>query len=47
MAIGVVCQGGSFRSGYGPGIAVIMTSKAPVIEPVVTAGANIKALMNL
>ena len=47
MAIGVVCQGGSFRSGYGPGIAVIMTSKAPVIEPVMTAGANIKALMNL
>ena len=47
MAIGVVCQGGSFRSGYGPGIAVIMTSKAPVIEPVVTAGANIKALMRL
>ena len=47
MAIGVVCQGGSFRSGYGPGIAVIMTSKAPVIEPVVTSGANIKALMNL
>ncbi len=47
MAIGVVCQGGSFRSGYGPGIAVIMTSKAPVIEPVVTAGANIKALMQI
>ena len=47
MAIGVVCQGGSFRSGYGPGIAVIMTSKAPVIEPVVTAGANIKALMRI
>ncbi|MCB0039307.1 MAG: DUF4438 domain-containing protein [Caldilineaceae bacterium] len=47
MAIGVVCQGGSFRSGYGPGIAVIMTSKAPVIEPVVTAGANIKELMRL
>jgi hypothetical protein len=47
MAIGVVCQGSSFRSGYGPGIAVIMTSKAPVIEPVVTAGANIKVLMNL
>jgi len=47
MAIGVVCQGGSVRSGYGPGIAVIMTSKAPVIEPVVTAGANIKALTKL
>lgn len=47
MAVGVVCQGGSFRSGYGPGIAVIMTSKAPVIEPVVTAGANLKMLMGL
>ena len=47
MAIGVVCQGGSFRSGYGPGIAVIMTSKAPVIEPVITAGANIKELMRI
>ncbi len=47
MAIGVVCQGGSFRSGYGPGIAVIMTSKAPVIEPVVTAGANIKEILQI
>lgn len=47
MAIGVVCQGGSFRSGYGPGIAVIMTSKAPVIEPVITAGANIRELMRI
>lgn len=47
MAVGVVCQGGSFRSGYGPGIAVIMTSKAPVIEPVMTAGANLKTLMGL
>lgn len=47
MAIGVVCQGGSFRSGYGPGIAVIMTSKADQIQPVVTPGANIKELLRL
>ena len=47
MAVGVVCQGGSFRSGYGPGIAVLMTSRTPAIEPVVTAGANIQKLMNL
>jgi hypothetical protein len=47
LAIGVVCQGGSFRSGYGPGIAVIMTSKADRIQPVVTPGANIKELLRL
>ncbi len=45
--IGVVCQGGSFRSGYGPGIAVIMTSRNGQIEPVVTAGANLADLMGL
>ena len=47
LAIGVVCQGGSFRSGYGPGIAVIMTSKTGRIQPVVTPGANIGALLGL
>lgn len=47
IVIGVVCQGGSFRSGYGPGIAIIMTSKMGVIAPVVTAGANIADLMAL
>ena len=43
----MVCQGGSFRSGYGPGIAVIMTSRNGQIEPVVTAGANLADLMEL
>lgn len=47
VVVGVVCQGGSFRSGYGPGIAIIMTSKAGMIAPVVTAGANIAELMGL
>ena len=47
VVIGVVCQGGSVRSGYGPGIAVIMSSKQGQIEPVRTSGANLKELMNL
>jgi len=47
IVIGVVCQGGSVRSGYGPGIAVIMTGKQDQIQPVRTGGANLKDLMNL
>jgi len=47
IIIGVVCQGSSFRSGYGPGIAVIMTSKSGMIEPVVTPEANIANLLEL
>jgi hypothetical protein len=47
MIIGVVCQGGSYRSGYGPGIAVIMTSRNGQIEPVVTPGANLATLLRL
>jgi hypothetical protein len=46
-AIGVVCQGGSVRSGYGPGLAIIMTGKSSQIEPVVTEGANIADLLHL
>jgi hypothetical protein len=45
--VGVVCQGGSFRSGYGPGIAVIMTGKSDALLPVQTAGANIADLLHL
>jgi len=47
IVIGVVCQGGSFRSGYGPGLAILMSSKAGRIEPVVTEGANIAELLRL
>ncbi len=47
VAIGVVCQGGSFRSGYGPGIAVIMTSRDDAIRPLATSGANIADLLHL
>jgi len=47
VVVGVVCQGGSFRSGYGPGLAIIMTSKSGMIAPVATAGANIADLLKL
>jgi hypothetical protein len=47
VTVGVVCQGGSLRSGYGPGIAVIMTGRAEQLEPVVAGGANLAELMGL
>ena len=47
IVVGVVCQGGSFRSGYGPGLTVIMTSKTGAIEPVVTPEANIAKRLGL
>jgi len=47
IAVGVVCQGGSFRSGYGPGLAIIMTSKSGAIAPVVNEQANIAGLLHL
>ena len=47
VAIGVVCQGGSYRSGYGPGIAIIMTGPDDAIRPLPTPGANIADLLKL
>jgi hypothetical protein len=47
VAIGVVCQGGSYRSGYGPGLAILMTSHDGAIRPLRAAGANLADLMQL
>lgn len=47
VTVGIVCQGGSLRSGHGPGIAVIMTGRTEQLEPVVTGGANLAELMRL
>lgn len=47
IVVGVVCQGGSFRSGYGPGLTILMTSKQGTVSPVVTEGANIAELLQL
>ncbi|NJR12799.1 DUF4438 domain-containing protein, partial [bacterium] len=47
VAIGVVGQGDSPRSGYGPGLTVIMTSAIGGINPVVTSGVNVKDIFGL
>ncbi len=33
IVVGAVCQGGSFRTGYGPGLVVLMSSKTGAILP--------------
>ncbi|MFW5696386.1 MAG: DUF4438 domain-containing protein [Phototrophicaceae bacterium] len=47
IGIGVVGQGDSPRASYGPGITLLMTSPTSGIEPVLTAGVNLKTLFNL
>ncbi len=47
IGIGVIGQGDSPRSGYGPGVTLVMTSMKGGINPVVTAGVNIKEVFNL
>lgn len=47
IGIGVVAQGDSPRTGYGPGVTLIMTSHAGDIEPLVTTGVNLRDLLNL
>jgi len=47
IGVGVVAQGDSPRSGYGPGITLIMTSAANGIAPMITPGVNLKDLFGL
>lgn len=47
VGIGVIGQGDSPRSGYGPGVTLLMTSAAAWIEPVVTPNVNLKDIFNL
>lgn len=47
VGIGIIAQGDSPRSGYGPGITLLMTSAAAGIEPVVTPGVNLHDLFSL
>ena len=47
VGIGVIGQGDSPRSGYGPGITLLMTSASSGIDPVVTPGVNLKDIFNL
>ncbi len=47
IGIGVIGQGDSPRSGYGPGVTLLMTSATSGIEPVVTSGINLRELFKL
>jgi hypothetical protein len=47
IGIGVIGQTDSPRSGYGPGITLLMTSAESAIAPRITPGVNLKALFDL
>lgn len=47
LGIGVIGQGDSPRSGYGPGVTLLMTSMTGGINPVVTQGVNVKEIFGL
>ncbi len=47
IGIGVIGQGDSPRSGYGPGVTLLMTSMSGGINPVVTPGVNVKEVFGL
>jgi hypothetical protein len=47
MGIGVIGQGDSPRSGYGPGVTLLMTSMQGGINPMVTQGVNVKEIFAL
>ena len=45
--IGIISQGDSVRSGYGPGITVIMTGSSKQIKPEIVEEANIAQYLGL
>lgn len=48
IAVGAVCQGGSYRRGYGPGLVVLLSSKTGAIAPQVQPEkANLTRLLDL
>lgn len=47
VSVGVVSQGDSHRSGFGPGVTILMTSRDGAIRPVRRAGVNIASLLAL
>ena len=47
MSIGVVCQGDSYRAGFGPGVTVLMTAPDGEIAPVMQDGVNLVSLLSL
>ena len=47
MGIGVVSSTDSIRTGYGPGVTLLMTAPAGEVAPIIVAGTNLRELMSL
>ncbi|MGH2375274.1 MAG: DUF4438 domain-containing protein, partial [bacterium] len=47
VSVGVVSQGDSYRAGFGPGVTLLLTSRAGAIRPLVRSGVNIATLLHL
>ncbi|MGQ0549474.1 MAG: DUF4438 family protein [Armatimonadota bacterium] len=47
VSVGVISQGDSHRAGFGPGVTLLLTSRAGAIRPMVQSGVNIATLLNL
>jgi hypothetical protein len=47
VSVGVVSQGDSYRSGFGPGVTILLTSRDGAIRVTRRAGTNIAALLAL
>lgn len=43
--VGVIVHGDSFTSGHGPGVTVLLTSRKPLIKPVLDEKANLADIM--
>lgn len=47
ITIAVVIHGDSFIAGHGPGVTMIMTSKKPIIKPILDKNANIGRILKI
>ncbi len=45
VSIGVIIHSDCIKAGHGPGVTIIMSSKAPLIEGVIDGGANIASYL--
>lgn len=44
--IGVIIHGDSYTAGHGPGVTALLTSRKPLIKPVINPNANLAALLD-
>ncbi len=46
VTVGIIVHSDSFTSGHGPGVTVLMTSRKPLIRPILDAHANLAELVD-